>query len=244
MSDCTDARALLGVYVLGAIEPAERARLEAHLESCPACRDELAGLAGLPALLGRVDEAQVTELAGPDPELLEGLLARAAAERRPAWGRRLGGGGSWAPLAAAACLLLVVGALFGGLLTGIGRDDRTASPPTVTPSVSPSTAPSPSPQGERISAEDPRTGVKGYVLLREKKWGTSLDFFLAGVKKGSRCKLRVVARDGRRDMLGSWYVPYDEGYGQYPASTMFRREELYAFEVIGLDGKPLLTIPA
>ena len=49
--DCTDARQSLGVYVLGAIEPAERALVDAHLLTCRDCRDELAGLAGLPALL-------------------------------------------------------------------------------------------------------------------------------------------------------------------------------------------------
>lgn len=77
MTGCTEARAALGSYVLGALDPGERSRLEAHLEGCPACRDELAGLAGLPALLGRVDEAQLERVAGPPPELLDGLLARA-----------------------------------------------------------------------------------------------------------------------------------------------------------------------
>ena len=43
--DCTDARLSLGVYVLGAIDPAERALVDAHLLTCRDCRDELAGLA-------------------------------------------------------------------------------------------------------------------------------------------------------------------------------------------------------
>ena len=55
--DCTDARPSLGVYVLGAIDPAERALVDAHLVTCRDCRDELAGLAGLPAL-GGVDGAE------------------------------------------------------------------------------------------------------------------------------------------------------------------------------------------
>ena len=49
--DCTEARPSLGVYVLGAIDPGERALVDAHLTTCRDCRDELAGLAGLPALL-------------------------------------------------------------------------------------------------------------------------------------------------------------------------------------------------
>ena len=32
--DCTDARPSLGVYVLGAIDPAERALVDAHLMTC------------------------------------------------------------------------------------------------------------------------------------------------------------------------------------------------------------------
>jgi len=43
--DCTDARPSLGVYVLGAIDPAERSLVDAHLTTCRDCRDELAGLA-------------------------------------------------------------------------------------------------------------------------------------------------------------------------------------------------------
>ncbi|MGH3238986.1 MAG: anti-sigma factor family protein, partial [Spirillospora sp.] len=81
MNGCVDVRTSLGVYVLGALDPAERSQMEGHLAGCPACRDELAGLAGLPAMLGRVDEAQLAQLAGPPPELLDGLLARAAEQR-------------------------------------------------------------------------------------------------------------------------------------------------------------------
>ncbi|WP_187357010.1 anti-sigma factor family protein, partial [Actinomadura sp. CNU-125] len=75
---CGDVRAALGVYVVGAIDPAERALVDAHLAGCPACRDELAGLAGLPALLGRVEEEQLTRVAGPPPELLVALLEAGA----------------------------------------------------------------------------------------------------------------------------------------------------------------------
>ncbi|HTB54033.1 MAG TPA: zf-HC2 domain-containing protein, partial [Trebonia sp.] len=46
--DCAEARLSLGVYVLGAIDPAERALVDSHLAGCRDCRDELAGLAGIP----------------------------------------------------------------------------------------------------------------------------------------------------------------------------------------------------
>ncbi|MCQ0008403.1 zf-HC2 domain-containing protein [Actinomadura madurae] len=239
MNDCADVRTALGVYMLGALDPGERSQVEAHLEGCPACRDELAGMAGLPALLGRVDEAQLEQIAGPPPELLDGLLARAA-ERRRGWlgplGRMAGGRARWVPLAAAACLVLVVGVLAGALLFPSRDGGTVAAPPSATPTGS-------AVQGERINAADPKTNIKGYVLLHRKAWGTEVELHLAGVPKGSHCRLLVIARDGRRDALGSWYVPYDEGYGEYRGSTMFPRGQLFSFEVVGLDGQPLLTIP-
>ncbi|HXO25557.1 MAG TPA: zf-HC2 domain-containing protein, partial [Streptosporangiaceae bacterium] len=60
--DCGDARLALGVYVLGAIDPTERALVDAHLATCRDCRDELAGLAGLPALLARVNPDEVSRI--------------------------------------------------------------------------------------------------------------------------------------------------------------------------------------
>jgi anti-sigma factor RsiW len=42
--------------VLGALSPRERHRFERHLRGCPACREEVVGLAGLPGLLARLTE--------------------------------------------------------------------------------------------------------------------------------------------------------------------------------------------
>src|SRR5215469_1088727 len=91
-SACREIRHLLGVYVVGAIEPAERSVVDDHLAYCQACRDELAGLAGLPAMLGRVPAADVEQLSRsatglpediePSPELLNSMLARVAVRRR------------------------------------------------------------------------------------------------------------------------------------------------------------------
>jgi len=66
--DCPEVRISLGVYVLGAIDPAERAVVDAHLATCRDCRDELAGLAGLPALLARVSMEEAIALAATDDD--------------------------------------------------------------------------------------------------------------------------------------------------------------------------------
>jgi hypothetical protein len=68
--ECADTRQAFGIYVLGAIDPDERALVDAHVAGCRECREELAGLAGLPALLSRVDADEIGRifLADADPE--------------------------------------------------------------------------------------------------------------------------------------------------------------------------------
>jgi hypothetical protein len=75
--DCSQARIALGVYVLGAIDPAERALVDAHLATCEACQAELAALADLPALLAMVPAEEALTLADglPDDLLLTGSPA-------------------------------------------------------------------------------------------------------------------------------------------------------------------------
>jgi hypothetical protein len=86
--------------------------------------------------------------------------------------------------------------------------------------------------------------VKGEIVLYKKKWGTKVELYLAGAPYGGSCRFFAVSRDGQRDMLGSWHVAYRKGYGQYMGSTMFHREQLSSFEIVTLDGQPILRIPA
>ncbi|MCP9967618.1 zf-HC2 domain-containing protein [Actinomadura madurae] len=239
MNDCADVRTALGVYMLGALDPGERSQVEAHLEGCPACRDELAGMAGLPALLGRVDEAQLEQIAGPPPELLDGLLARAA-ERRRGWlgplGRMAGGRARWVPLAAAACLVLVVGVLAARCCSRPG----TAAP---SPRRRPPRRPGRRCRASASTRRTRRPTSRGTCCCTARRGARRWSCTSPGSPRARTAGLLVIARDGRRDALGSWYVPYDEGYGEYRGSTMFPRGQLFSFEVVGLDGQPLLTIP-
>ena len=52
-----------GVYVLGALSPPEREAYERHLADCAECRAEVADLAELPALLGRLDPEIAAQIA-------------------------------------------------------------------------------------------------------------------------------------------------------------------------------------
>ena len=59
MTGHEQCRQALGSYLVGALDPAERATVEAHLAGCPSCREELASYAGIPGLMSRLtlDEA-------------------------------------------------------------------------------------------------------------------------------------------------------------------------------------------
>jgi hypothetical protein len=76
-ASCTDLREELGVDLLGTTGPADRSAVYRHLACCPACRTELAALAGLPALPGPVSSTEAGTLlaAIPAPPTLPGGLS-------------------------------------------------------------------------------------------------------------------------------------------------------------------------
>jgi anti-sigma factor RsiW len=81
MTGCHTHGTLLGGYVLGALEPTETEEVRRHLETCSQCAREQAKLAGLPALLDRIDPADVPP-PQPSPELEEVVLDRFVRERQ------------------------------------------------------------------------------------------------------------------------------------------------------------------
>ncbi|MGW5052152.1 zf-HC2 domain-containing protein [Actinokineospora sp. NPDC004072] len=52
----------VGAYLLGALDPADRAVFQAHVAGCPVCEVELLRMAPLPGLLQRVEEADFIEV--------------------------------------------------------------------------------------------------------------------------------------------------------------------------------------
>ena len=232
-SMCSWVRTSLGVYVLGAIEPAERAEVDAHLPSCSMCRDEVAALAGLPALLGRISEEQISQVTAPPPALLEQLLAKAAAERP---NRRR----QWLSLAVAAVFVLIVGALIGALLTP--GSDRSFVPPVARSSPNVTTSAPATQEVEERKAVDPVTKVEAWVGAEDEEWGTALTIRLRGAPTGARCRLYAVAANGHRDAAGAWqYGSLD--YEEFHGSTMIALADLSRIEVVLTNGRRLITIP-
>lgn len=105
----------LGAYVLGSLEPAERAAVDEHLLSCPTCPAELADLAGLPTLLAGVNPGPVTSV--PSADLYDRIAAATAdPPRHPRRRPRL------VAVAAAAVIVLA------GFGAGLGYAVHTGAP--------------------------------------------------------------------------------------------------------------------
>ncbi len=95
----------LGAYVLGGLSSADRTHFEDHLATCDRCRQELAGAAGIPALLRLATPAPVVPL---DPRGSAQVVARARAQHQRRW--RIA---ATAVVATAAAAVAVVLALVG-----------------------------------------------------------------------------------------------------------------------------------
>jgi hypothetical protein len=176
---CQPMRLELGAYLFGALDASERARIAAHLDSCPDCRDELAGLAPLPGLLARIpDEDLVTET--PDrPGNAELLLGDIARMRRR---RRLVAAGL-----AAACV-----AVAGGV---VGAHDILSG--------------SRGPSGVVIAGANASSHVSGRATLLATPEGTTVEVGVTGVRPGTRCQLVVLGLDGRREVAATWRANYE-----------------------------------
>ncbi|HEU4632121.1 MAG TPA: zf-HC2 domain-containing protein [Gemmatimonadaceae bacterium] len=128
MTDCTNGemRDLLPELLHDGLAVGQRASVEAHVEHCPVCADELALLRRAGAAMRHapaVDVARITA-ALPRPTGVRPELRLVGGAPPPARVRRAG---TWRPMAAAASLLLVAGATAVGVRHVIDRRSELAS---------------------------------------------------------------------------------------------------------------------
>ena len=217
---CAWIRLELGVYLLGAIEPAQRARVDHHLAACPACRAELAALAGLPALLRRVPADEATELPLEDTIPAAPGPPPGAPPRRMARARRRS-------------VLTVAAALVAGFAAALGVQALHAAgePPA-------STA-----QAVTADAANPATGAWAAVRYTPQPWGTKLAVRVTGIPAGTRCQLLVMTTRGQHIAAGGWTIAAGHQVTWYPASAPFQATRLRGFEIT-TSGRILVTIAA
>jgi predicted anti-sigma-YlaC factor YlaD len=218
---CAEARLSLGAYVVGALDPADRAAVEHHLETCPACRDELSELAGLPGLLGRVDVGDVvgSEPTAP-PELLDRLLHAAASERRTAH--------RWRMMAAAAAVAVVVAGTT-AVAVQLAENNHHGAAPTAASTV--------------LTRTDPRTHVTATISAQQKTWGTAVGVKLTNVPVGETCSLVVTSKSGQHEVAATWKVTY-EAPVDVQGATAWAASDIASYDVVTDEGQQLVSVPA
>jgi len=229
LTDCGDIRYALGVYVVGAIDPAERATVDAHLGHCPDCREELAGLAGLPALLGRVPREDAERLAlgtekleEPPAEMLDSILAQVTARRRA---RR------WRGIAAAAAAAVI--AVGGGIVGGaVITHDHNA------------TEGGSSYISYLARGDNKQTDVTAAVYYHSEGSGTAMQVQVTGIKNGTHCVFWVINSGGKHLVAGDWTVTGSDDSNWYPAKSSTPMADVHSFDITGPGGQVLVKIPA
>ncbi|HUA28078.1 MAG TPA: zf-HC2 domain-containing protein [Streptosporangiaceae bacterium] len=228
LTDCGDIRYALGVYVVGAIDPAERATVDAHLSHCPECREELAGLAGLPALLGRVprEDAErlafgAEELEEPPAEMLDSLLAQVTSRRRARRWRVVAA-------AAAAAVIAVGGGIIGGALMTHSHSTREGGNAYIS---------------HLARGTDTRTDVTAAVYYQPKGAGTSMQVQVTGIRNGTHCVFWVINSSDQHLRAGSWTVNGTKDGNWYSASSSTPVSGVHGFDITGARGQVLVKIP-
>ena len=212
MKDHDELRRSLGSYLVGALDPAERAAVDLHLGTCPACRDELASYAGLPGLMSRVSLQELqSEALLPPPSLLPAVLAAVELQRSSnvVRLRRWRTGAAAAVLAAAAAGVLVVG------IPGTG----------------------PARVGFTAAAGQVATGD---LAVADKPWGTALHMRVHLPDSPSYVAYAVDA-SGQRTVAASWGRT-TEGSMDVVGATALHGRDLASVLVTTGTGAPLLSL--
>jgi predicted anti-sigma-YlaC factor YlaD len=229
--DCHEARPSLGVYVLGAIDPVERGLVDAHLATCQECRDEVAGLAGLPALLARLDPDEVSRISADDPvrmagdqppaELLATVFDLGRARRRR---------DRWRYAAAAAAIVVIAGGAFGGIRAATSTTKTVAIGSRIT-------------GWESAAGTNHATGASATVAYASQLWGDAFEVVVRRIPLGTTCQLWVVHPDGSRTQVAAWTTARDEGHVWYAGSMPSTAGAISKFQVTA-NHQVLVTVDA
>jgi anti-sigma factor RsiW len=221
-------------YVLGSLSASERREYELHMGGCPPCREAVAELSGVPALLSQLDAAEVaaisesgstvgTRFATPEmspemsPELLPTLLEKVR------WRRRRTRVTTWVASAAAAVVLGV------GVFVGVQGFSATA-PQEATASSQPMAQ-----VGTRMLAST--------VAVTPQHWGTFINLrcvCLAPLNaRHDTLAMVVVGRDGTQTRLATWVA--EPGHTATPAGSISMPvDQIAAVQVVSADNGQVL----
>lgn len=206
-------------YVLGSLSAADRREYEGHLAGCPQCREAVAEISGVPALLSQLDATSVaaineSDTPPPPANMLPSLLTQVHRRRRRT---RLV---TWTASAAAAAVLGI------GVLIGINS----------------STTPAPHHDGVAM-AQVGTTELASTVAVRDESWGSYIDLScvcLAPVTAHhDTLALVVVGRDGSQTRLATWVA--EPGHTAKPAGSISTpKDQIASVQVVSADDGQVL----
>jgi anti-sigma factor RsiW len=214
-------------YVLGSLSASDRREFEEHMAGCPACREAVADLSGVPALLSQLDGAEVAAIdesgrtvqAAPEisPELLPTLLATVR------WRRRRTRVATWVASSAAAAVLGI------GVLVGV-QGNHSAPAQQVAASSQP-------------MAQISTSLLTSTVQLSSQHWGTSINLkcvCLAPLNAHhDTLAMVVVGRDGSQTRLATWVA--EPGHTATPAGSISTPvNQIAAVQVVSADSGQVL----
>ncbi|MBV8966764.1 MAG: zf-HC2 domain-containing protein [Mycobacteriaceae bacterium] len=221
-------------YVLGSLSSAERREFETHMGTCPSCRQAVAEISGMPALLSRLQADDVAEIdehgqaasAPPPlrPELLTTLM------KKVMWRRRRSRVMTWA-VAATAAAVLVVGVFVAWRSNPAGLTP--APPPQASASALVMTPVMP-------------TTMSATITLSGHRWGTQIEMNCTyGVETrgasddqsdeaGDKLAMVVVGRDGSQARLATW-VGLAGVTASPGGSTSLTIDQIAAVQVVSAD---------
>jgi anti-sigma factor RsiW len=215
-------------YVLGSLSASDRREFEAHMAACAHCREAVAELSGVPALLSQLDrvevaaigEARPEEAALPSPNLLPSLLATVRGRRRRT---RVA---TWAASAAAAAVLAV------GVFSGVHgvQDHASTAAQQVTASAEP-------------MAQVGTNLLTSTVSVSGQHWGTFINLkcvCLAPIyAHHDTLAMVVVGRDGTQTRLATWTA--EPGHTATPAGSISTPvDQIAAVQVVSVDSGQVL----
>jgi hypothetical protein len=233
----------LGVYLLGALDPAERSAFESHLSYCDICRVELVRLAPLPGLLNQItpedfaDSMPPTGMEGttvvthaqpvtapvplpfqsPEPEAVPEQRTRPRNKRRTTPPARPGDrsrGGPRDGRPPRRYWRIAAAAAAVVVLAVAGIFGWQAT------HEKPGT---PVAQGVTWSAADGLASVDARLVDHE--WGTEIRSKIHGLPPGRTCYLFVYDHYGNRQVAGWWSSDHDPNE-EIPASTSIMRSKI------------------
>lgn len=204
-------REALGAFALGGLPADERGAVQAHLDGCAACRDELAEITPVVGPLRSVDPDALARTPAPPPWLGEHIVHRALAEGVP--DRRVRRG----MVVAAA---VAVGALAGGGIGYVAGSGPAVPREPVT-----------------VQALDARIDATASVIPHT--WGVEITLAADGFRPGAVYRV-VVSDDAGRQVDAGAFIGTGEAPMVCNLNSSVLRTDAAGFDVLDDDGDVVL----